>query len=317
MIDRANPRLRAAIAFCAAMLLAACSGRGAAQTGGSGTAATDGGAQAQADAGGDGGGDGADAGSNWPEVRDVPGGTLAWTVVYKGTGTTKTPEMEEVVVLHRKLEGTAHMSGAMGNAGDTPHPKPLEDINKAMEACGDDMACQRKAAMQAMAAMQKDPDAFERSMRGAMTEAQRDTLWAADDCDITGEADDKATWSGMTPGGFNTGHGVRTGRQAVEGCGEGDPPRLVADDNTHTYKLTIPQARIRVPASFDGKREESLGRFVMFPALAVEGVRYSRLDRPLKGSASLRTGSGIGLYSEGWSMPLVEEVSWTFTPDAH
>ena len=72
-----------------------------------------------------------------------------------------------------------------------------------------------------------------------------------------------------------------------------------------------------MPATFDGKREESLGRFVMFPALVVEGVRYSRLDRPLKGSASLRTGSGIGLYSEGWSMPLAEKVSWTFTPDAH
>jgi hypothetical protein len=55
----------------------------------------------------------------------------------------------------------------------------------------------------------------------------------------------------------------------------------------------------------------------MFPALVVEGVRYSRLDRPLKGSASLRTGSGIGVYSEGWSMPLAEEVSWTFTPDPH
>jgi hypothetical protein len=179
------------------------------------------------------------------------------------------------------------------------------------------MACQRKAAMQAMAAIQQDPGAFERSVGGAMTEAHRDTLWGADDCDITGEADDKATWSGMTPGGFNTGHGVRAGKQAVEGCGEGDPPRLVADDNTHTYRLEIPQARIRVPATFDGGVEPDPVRNVMFPALVVEGVRYSRLDRPLKGSASLRTGSGIGVYSEGWSMPLAEEVSWTFTPDPH
>ena len=335
---RANPCLRAAIPFCVALLLAACSGQasdnddvpkpigaagnasGAGNGGSDGTQAattstTGNPADAQAQADPDADDDGDDDGADWPDARDVPGGTLAWTVVYTGTGRTSNSEATEVAVLHRKLEGTAHMTGAMGNAGDTPHPMPLENINKAMEACGDDMACQRKAAMQAMAAIQQDPGAFERSVGGAMTEAYRDTLWGADDCDITGEADDKATWSGMTPGGFNTGHGVRAGKQAVEGCGEGDPPRLVADDNTHTYRLEIPQARIRVPATFDGGVEPDPARNVMFPALVVEGVRYSRLDRPLKGSASLRTGSGIGVYSEGWSMPLAEEVSWTFTPD--
>jgi hypothetical protein len=341
MIDRTIPRLRAALPSCVAGLRAACSrqaadreatrgaggvagtttgarsgGAAAAQAGGAGAALADDGAPAQgqtdANDGGNDGDDGDSDGSDWPDVRDVPGGTLAWTVVYTGTGTTRNSEASEVTVLHRKLEGTAHMSGAMGNAGDTPHPKPLEDINKAMEACGDDMACQRKTVM-AMAG--KDPAALERSVRNAMTEAQRDTLWAADDCDITGEANDTSTWSGMTSDGFNTGHGVRAGKQAVEGCGEGDVPRLVADDNTHTYKLVIPQARIRVPALFEGTRKDS-GRLVMFPALEIKGVRYARLDRPLKGSASLRTGSGIGLYSEGWSMPLAEEVSWTFTPDA-
>jgi hypothetical protein len=343
MIDRAMLRLGAALPFCVAMLLAACGsqaadsdatpvaggvagtasgarsgGTGAAQAESGGASTTDDGAtaQAQADAD-DGGGEdgGGEDGSDWPELRDVPDGTLTWTVVYTGTGTTENSESKEVVVLHRKLEGTAHMTGAMGNAGDTPTSAPLDDINKAMEACGDDMACQRKAAMQAMAAIRKDPKAFERSVGGAMKEAQRDTLWAADDCDITGEADDRSTWSGMTPLGFNTGHGVRAGKQAVEGCGEGESARLVADDNTHTYRLAIPQARIRVPASFNGKREESLGRYVLFPALEIKGMRYARLDRPLKGSASLRTGSGTGLYSEGWSTPLAEEVSWTFTPD--
>ena len=342
MIDRANPRLRATIPFCVAMLLAACGsqasdkdatpsatgvagtagearsgGGGVAQAGGAGTAMTDddSSAQAQADANDGGSGDVGDGddGSDWPDVRDVPGGTLAWTVVYTGTGTTRNSEATEVVVLHRKLEGTVHMFGAMGNAGDTPHPKPLEDINKAMEACGDDMACQRKTVM-AMAG--KDPAALERSVRNAMTEAQRDTLWAADDCDITGEANDTSTWSGMTSDGFNTGHGVRAGKQAVEGCGEGQSPTsLVADDNTHTYTLTIPQARINVMANFEGSGKDP-DRRVMFPALEIKGMPYTRLDRPLKGSASLRTGSGIGLYSEGWSMPLAEEVSWTFTPDA-
>lgn len=253
-----------------------------------------------------------DDGSDWPAPRQIPAGTLTWTVVYKGNGTTQNREAKEVAILQRQMHGTAHMVGAMGNAGDTPTSAPLEGMNKAMEACGDDMACAQRAAM---AMVGRDPGALERSVSNAMAEAQRDTLWGADACDITGQADDKSTWSGMTPLGFNTGHGTRAGKQEVEGCGEGDPPGLVADDNTHTYKLTIPQARIRVPATFDGKREASLGRFVMFPALAVEGVRYSRLDRPLTGSATLHTGSGIGLYSEGWSVPLSEEVRWTFTPD--
>jgi hypothetical protein len=315
MIYLATPRLRAVLAFCVAVALAACgSHAGESQAGGHGTSTTDDAAAAQALAAADeDSGEADEGGSDWPELRDVPGGTLAWTVIYTGAGSTESPEAKETTVLHRKLEGTAHMFGAMGNAGDTPHPKPLEDINKAMEACGDDMACQRKTVM-AMAG--KDPAALERSVRNAMAESQRDTLWTADDCDITGEANDTSTWSGMIATGFNTGHGVRAGKQAVEGCGEGDPPRLTADDNTHTYTLTIPQARINVMANFEGSGKDP-DRRVMFPALEIKGMRYTRLDRPLKGSASLRTGSGIGLYSEAWSMPLTEEVSWTFTPDVH
>lgn len=251
---------------------------------------------------------------SWPEARDVPGGTLAWTVEYKGSGVTETSEMKEVAHLHRKLHGTAHLTGAMGNAGDTPHSAPLESINQAMEACGDDMACQRKAAMQAMAMVQKDPDAFERSVGNAMNEAQRDTIWAADDCDLSGEVDDTSTWSGMTPGGYNTGVGTRTGKPAIEGCGDGQAPRLLADDNTHTYSLELPSALVRVKGELDG-RADPVPRRVEFPELHIDGIRYASLERPLKGKVTLHQGKGRGLWSEGWDMPLTEEVSWTFTPD--
>lgn len=284
MTHEANTRPRATLALCAALLLAAPCGSQA--------------------------GDG----SGWPEPRDVSGGTLEWTVEYTGTGTTRTSELKEEAQLHRTLHGTAHMSGGMGNAGDTPTSAPLERINEAMGACGDDMACQRKVAMQAMAMVRKDPDAMQRSISSAMNEAQRDTLWAADSCDIMAEADDTSTWSGMTPGGYNTGIGTRAGKRAVAGCGSGERPRLAADDNTHTYALVLPPASITVDRELAG-RPDQVPSNVEFPPLRIDGIHYGSLERPLKGSVTLHQGRGRGIWSEGWDMPLTETVSWIFTPD--
>jgi len=181
------------------------------------------------------------------------------------------------------------------------------------------MACQQKAAMQAMALARKDPAALERGMRGAMAEAQRDTTWGAASCTAVGEADDTSTWSGMTSDGFNTGVGTRQGKRTIDDCSvqlaERDTrPSLIADDNTKTYRLALPPAEIRVVGKLGG-RTDPVPRIVMFPALLVEGIRYGRLDRPLKGSATLHQGKGRGLWSEGWDVPLTETVSWTFTPD--
>jgi hypothetical protein len=254
--------------------------------------------------------------SDWPELRDVPDGTLTWTVVYNGTGTTRNSEAKEVAVLHRELHGTAHMRGGMGNPDEAPPSTPMDDINKAMAACGDDMACQQQAAMRAMAMARKDPAALERGMRDAMAEVQRDTTWGAMSCSAVGKADDKATWSGMTPLGFNTGVGTRAGQRAIDDCGSSEAPRLVADDNSKTYALSLPSALIRVDGRRDG-RAEPVPRTVEFPQLRIEGIAYATLDRPLKGRTTLHQGRGHGIWSEGWDIALTEQVSWTFTPDTH
>jgi hypothetical protein len=168
--------------------------------------------------------------------------------------------------------------------------------------------------MKAMALARKDPDALERGMRDAMAEAQRDTVWGADSCSAVGEADDKATWSGMTPLGFSTGEGTRQGKRAMEDCTGSEAPRLVADENSKTYTLTLPAGEIRVEGKLGG-RVDPVPRIVEFPQLRIARNRYARLDRPLTGSATVHMGRGHGVWSEGWDMPLTETVSWTFTPD--
>lgn len=252
-------------------------------------------------------------------LREVPGGTLTWTVVYKGNGTTRTTEFKEVATLQRRMEGKAHMVGIAGDPGKKI-ATPLDDINKTMQACGDDMACQQAAAMQAMAKMQQNPDAIKSGMQKAQDESQRDTTWGADSCSARAKADDTATWSGMTPLGFNTGVGTRIGGQAISNCTvqleEGDVrPRLVADGTSKTYELALPSAEIRVTGTIAGKTE-SVPRIVQFPPLLIRGVKYTTLAGPLSGSATVKSGTDRGVWSEGWTIPLTEEVSWTFTPDA-
>jgi len=262
---------------------------------------------------------GSESDDDWPDLRKVPDGTLSWTVVYTGTGTTQNSEMKEVAVLHRELHGTAHMRGGAGNPNEAPPATPVDGISRAMDACGDDMGCQQAAALRMMALARKDPGALERGMRDAMAEGQRDTTWGAVSCGAVGKADDKATWSGMTPLGFNTGVGTRSGTRAINDCSmqmaEGDTrPRLVADDNSRTYELALPSALIRVTGELGG-RVEPVPATVEFPPLLIKGIGYATLDRPLTGSATLHQGRGHGVWSKGWDIPLTEEVSWTFTPD--
>ena len=343
-LNVAAPSLRLALLICAGALLVAC-GRsdpdsrtlpapaGSVGAMGSGTAggASPSGKNGSPDQGGparngsvsgdpqdeDGSGDDEDDGS-WPALRKVPGGTLTWLVTYKGNGTTETSEHKEAATLSRQMEGRAHMVGSAGNP--RKHiARPLDDISKAMDACGDDTACQQAAAMRAVARMQQNPDAIERGMENAQAEYQRDTIWGADSCTAKAKADDKAVWSGMTSEGFNTGVATRRGGQALEDCTvqieEGDVrPSLVADDASKTYQLALPPGEIRVTGTLAG-RVEPTPRRVSFPPLLIKGIKYDSLDKPLSGSATVHMGAGKGIWSEGWAVPLTEEVSWTFTPD--
>jgi hypothetical protein len=253
--------------------------------------------------------------SGWPAPRQIPAGTLTWTVVYKGNGTTQTRDAKEVAVLLRQMHGKAHM---IGMAGSQKHvASPLDGINKAMDACGDDMACQQAAAMRAVT---RDPDAIRRGLQKAQAESRRDTTWAAESCSADGKADDTATWSGMTENGFNTGTATRRGTQSIVDCTvqleEGDTrPRLVTDDASKTYELALPPAEIRVTGTLAGKTEP-VPRVVRFPPVLVRGVKYTSLEGPLSGSVVVKSGAGRGIWSEGWTIPLTEQVTWTFTPDA-
>ena len=264
-------------------------------------------------------GDSASADDDWPAHRQVPNGTLTWTVVYKGTGTTQTPEQKEVAVLQRRMEGKAHLGGFAGNPRKQV-ATPLDDINKAMQACGDNAACQQAAAMRAMAKVRQDPQGFENGLKTAQAESQRDTSWSADSCSAHATVDDTATWSGITSDGFNTSVATRRGGQAVADCivqiEEGDRrPRLVADDTSKTYELALPPADLRVTGTIAG-RVESVPRLVRLPPIVIRGVKYATLEKPLSGSITVKSGSGRGIWSEGWEIPLAEQVTWTFTPDA-
>lgn len=332
-----HPRRTARLAslICFSALLAACghTDPGARQAGRRGTPATASSSQPGSDSatelahasslpdplGSDDTEDDDSADNGWPALRTVPGGVLTWKVIYKGDGISATREQKEVATLHRQMQGHARMRG---NAG-LPNKSvagPLDDAGKEIEACGDDEACKQAAEMRMMNRLRQDRDAMTRGMQKAQLAYQSDTYWYTESCDANAKTDDTAVWTGMTTQGFAKGVATRAGSQAIEECpvavAEGDTrPWLMADDASKTYDLALPPAQIRVTSTIDGRVEQQPRR-VSFPALLIRGAKYDTLDKPLSGHATLHVGSGNGIWSEGWGMPLTEEVSWTFTPDA-
>ncbi|MGN6313354.1 MAG: hypothetical protein ACTHMO_06310 [Rhodanobacteraceae bacterium] len=265
------------------------------------------------DSGADGQGD---SGGEWTS-RKVPDGTLTFTVILKADDIRKSRDEQEVATLQRSVQGRVRMQGIAGNHRGSQPAGPMDGIREAMDGCGSDMTCKQKMLMQKLQ-QQGDVAAIGQSAYEAHL---RDTTWSGTSCSAHVKITDKATWSGATATGFRTGHAIRSGEDSVDcshdfSVANEDGPRLDVFDASKTYDLTLPQLRLEATTTFVGGPTEPSEVPVILPGIIIKGAHYDSLDKPLDGSATVRIGAGRGLWNEHWEIPLTEEVSWTFTPDA-
>src|SRR5690242_10123015 len=194
----AHSRVVALIAIAA--LLGACgseAGQGAATT--SGTASSEAGGSATApqadvssatdaaDTQEDDQDDAADARSNAQLDamlnRKIPGGTLTYSFVETGHGSrTGMGIRHDSFSIDHRFSVTAHMRGMVGGATEQEQhrdstPTQLKGIQKAMDACGDDMACQQRAAMQVMQMSQEQMQDINRETRENSARSYRNVTW--------------------------------------------------------------------------------------------------------------------------------------------
>lgn len=250
-------------------------------------------------------------------ARKVPNGTLTFNVILKADDVRKLRDEQEVATLQRTVQGRVRMQGIAGNHRDSQPAGPMDGIKQAMDACGGDTTCQQQVLMQKL---QQQGDVAAAG-RNAYEARLRDTTWSGTSCSAHVKITDKATWSGATATGFRTGHAVRSGEDSVDcshdfSVANEDGPRLDVFDASKTYDLTLPQLRLEATTTFVGGPTEPSKVPVVLPGIVIKGVHYDSLDKPLDGSATVKVGAGRGLWNEHWEIPLTEEVSWTFTPDA-
>lgn len=335
MATRSIPRARAALLICMGGLLAAC-GHGdpvahtppasgastlaiAANGGGSDNSSGQGGSsdQGQSSNGGDNSDNPRNDDSNSDDTEDsnadsakprVPNGTLTYTVVFSGHSEVDTNEKHNVFDVARKLQVTSQMRGAAIMAA--VHAPTMDALNKKMEACGDDSACQQATAM-SFATQQRS--ALEQDGHALVATLGRDRSWQSmAPCHGTASVEDRGDnhWKGWDT--------QLNGRVSYQGtstfdCGPFSAKvtfndlDLVARTDTHTYTLTLPRFQMEARYIFGDKAPTT--RWVDFPSVVVKDVKFTTLDAPLHGSATLQN-------LDNPTEPLTEKVDWTFTPDA-
>lgn len=255
------------------------------------------------------------SGDDWPARRKVPGGTLTWTVVYMANATLGSHDDTEVVTLHRTLHGRARMQGGPGSPDARAPDNSYTQADRAMRACGDNAACQQAEAAKLMARVTGDPQGFRHDLQSTQLALQRDTSWGTVSCTADVEADDHASWSGISSDGYiRNAPGKRSGKQTVEPCDIAHHlPQIVADDASKTYQLALPGMKMEATRTIHGTA--SGGADVRLPGLLIKGIRYDSLNRPLSGSVRMQIGADYSIWKEQ-ELPLTEQVDWTFTPDA-
>ncbi|MGN6313355.1 MAG: hypothetical protein ACTHMO_06315 [Rhodanobacteraceae bacterium] len=242
--------------------------------------------------------DGSTTGSTEPKV---PGGTLTYTVVFSGHSELDTSEKHNVFDVLRRLQVTSRLYGSA-----VPSRENNAFTGK-MEACGDDSACQQAVMMSLMA---KGNSALEQNLHAM----GRDRTWRrlGGPCHGTASVDDKGDnhWKGWDT--------KLNGRVSQQGTTTFDCRHvslgidfsgleLAAQMETHTYKLTLPRFQMEARYVFGDKAPTT--RFVDFPSVVIKDAKFTTLEAPLHGSATVQN-------LDNPTEPLTAKVDWTFTPDA-
>jgi hypothetical protein len=231
----------------------------------------------------------------------VPDGTLTYTIVYTGHSELNTSEKHNVFDVSRRLQVTSRLYGSAAPSREN------NAFSGKMEACGNDSACQQAVMMSLMA---KGNSALEQNLHAM----DRDRTWTrlGGPCHGTASVDDKGDnhWKGWDT--------KLNGRVSQQGTTTFDCRHvslgidfsgleLAAQMEAHTYTLTLP--RFEMEARYVFGDQAPTTRLVDFPSVVVKDVRFTTLEAPLHGSATVQN-------LDNPTEPLTAKVDWTFTPDA-
>lgn len=251
--------------------------------------------------------------------RKVPDGTLTYSFVETGHGSrTGMGIRHDSITINHRFSVTAHMRGRVGGATEQEQhqdntPPQLAGIQKAMDACGDDMACQQRAAMQVMQMSQEQMQAMNRASRENSARSYRNVTWYNTDCHGTASIDDSDVGDGLDtategePQPVSWNDTTRGSSQfdctnSFPGASNG-ASSLVADGNSNHYDIVLRGGKIQATDSHDGK-PESRPHEIAFQDFTAKGLKFDSLDKPFSGSRTLHPGKNRTMV-----------VTWTFTPD--
>ena len=264
----------------------------------------------------------------------VANGTLAFHIEISGQVEQRSSDPKSRAhhkrVVNRTAELKSYMHGHASNgdlalnnsdAGHKPAPPPagMDDLSHAIEACGDDEACQQAAALkmamsaQGKAAIEDAGNQMYASLGRThvwmqsrpctahlrIDDSQDDTRWVSD----YGEGYDDSRWV--------TTHAVQKADQPFD-CGADEYPDkkvtsvLYLDTKTGEYDLAIAPITAEVTDEVNGKAAKP--RTLGTPRLMLTGMRGAKSGQPLQGNRTMQVTGAEG-------MPLDVKVNWTFTPD--
>ncbi|HET9836505.1 MAG TPA: hypothetical protein VFP88_09210 [Rhodanobacteraceae bacterium] len=248
--------------------------------------------------------------------RKIPGGTLTYSFVETGhRSRTGMGIRHDSITINHRFSVTAHMRGVVGGATEQERhqdstPTQLKGIQKAMDACGDDMACQQRAAMQVMQMSQEQMQDINRQSRENSARSYRNVTWSVDTCHGTARIDDSDIGDGLDtategepqPVSWND---TTRGSSQFECTGpETGASTLVADGNSNHYDITLRGGTVQATDSHQGK-PESRPHEITFQDFTATGLKFDSLDKPFTGSKTLHPDKTRTLV-----------ITWTFTPDA-
>lgn len=251
--------------------------------------------------------------------RKVPGGTLTYSFVETGHGSRSGMGIRhDSFSIDHRFSVTARMQGMVGGTTEEEShrshvPSGLAGIEKAIDACGDDTACQQRAAMQAMSLSQQQVQDINRESRENSARSYRNVTWYTTKCHGTASVDDSDVGDGFDvategepqPMSWND----KTRGSSQFDCSNSypgpssDTSSLVADGNSNHYDLSLHGGKVQATASHDGKSEPRPHE-IEFRDFTAKGLKFDSLEKPFSGTRTLHPGKGRTLV-----------VSWTFTPD--
>jgi hypothetical protein len=260
--------------------------------------------------------------------RKVPGGTLTYTVELAGQTETGKAGTQHYSLsrIHRHYEATVRLHGKVANGTADPiaQDSPLDRMQKAAEACGEDQACLMRVAL----GMRGEQDALKSQMGKMAGVVGRATVWTPDQkaaCHAVGRVDDSQELAEVDTGegyaqSFHD-RGTLKGEQRIDcahGVSEYDGPRLFADPAKKTYELTLPPFEIAATATSDAAGFETHEKRVRCPQIKLTGLPLGDLRASQTGRKELPalfTEDGP-VFSAAPSVEVRAVVTWTFRPDA-